>query len=169
MGKRPCHSVSNGALVFAVLSLVIMSKSLKPVTGPVKVGSLVMSPIGCGTWAWGNRFLWGYDEKEDESLRQAFDFVVGNGVTWFDTADSYGTGKLSGRSEELLGQFASQMRSKELAKKVKFITKLAPYPWRIGEESMIEASKASILRLGTHFNLIGLLVKEWGRTELSKS
>lgn len=138
-------------MIFAFLSLLqslVITHGLKPVAGPVKVGSLVMSPIGCGTWAWGNRFLWGYDEKEDESLKEAFDFVVSKGVTWFDTADSYGTGKLSGRSEELLGQFLSQLKSKEAAKKVNIITKLAPYPWRIGEESMITASKASILRLG---------------------
>lgn len=140
----------NLAMMFIILLVnsVTIASALKPVSGAVKVGSLVMSPIGCGTWAWGNRFLWGYDEKEDESLKMAFNFVVSNGVTWFDTADSYGTGKLSGRSEELLGQFVSQIKSKEVAKKVNFITKLAPYPWRIGEESMIEASKASIKRLG---------------------
>lgn len=27
------------------------------------------------------------------------------GVNWFDTADSYGTGQLEGRSEQLLGRF----------------------------------------------------------------
>ena len=136
--------------VFSLLHLVVVTQSLIPVSGPVKVGSLVMSPIGCGTWAWGNRFLWGYETDDDESLKQAFNFVVSKGVTWFDTADSYGTGKLSGRSETLLGQFLSQIEKKEVASKVKIITKLAPFPWRIGEESMIAASKESILRLGKY-------------------
>lgn len=114
-----------------------------------------MSPIGCGTWAWGNRFLWGYDTDDDKSLNQAFDFVVSKGVTWFDTADSYGTGKLSGRSETLLGQFLSKIEKQEIANKVNIITKLAPFPWRIGEESMIAASEASILRLGNDLSYNG--------------
>ena len=134
----------------SLLNLLVVTQSLIPVSGPVKVGSLVMSPIGCGTWAWGNRFLWGYETDDDESLKQAFDFVVSKGVTWFDTADSYGTGKLAGRSETLLGQFLSQLERKDVASKVKIITKLAPFPWRIGEESMIAASKESILRLGEY-------------------
>ena len=142
---------SDVTIFFCRLSIlsVAITATLKPISGPIKVGSLVMSPVGCGTWAWGNRFLWGYDEKEDESLKKAFDFLVSKGVTWFDTADSYGTGKLAGRSEELLGQFLSEVKSKDLAKKINFITKLAPFPWRIGEESMIKASNASVKRLGT--------------------
>ena len=54
--------------------------------------------MGCGTWAWGNRLLWGYDETMDEELQAAFNLCVNNGVTLFDTGDSYGTGKLNGRS-----------------------------------------------------------------------
>ena len=145
---------SNAAMFFCRMLFlsVAITATLKPISGPIKVGSLVMSPIGCGTWAWGNRFLWGYDEKQDESLKKAFDFVISNGVTWFDTADSYGTGNLAGRSEELLGQFISEVKSKDLAKRVNFITKLAPFPWRIGEESMIKASNASVKRLGRKFS-----------------
>lgn len=144
---------------FLIIQMIATSKSLQPVSGPVKVGALVMSPIGCGTWAWGNRFLWGYDIKDDESLNRAFDYVVSNGVTWFDTADSYGTGKLAGKSEELLGKFLSQVKSKKTAEKISFITKLAPFPWRIGEESMIKASEASIKRLGRKGRRTQLLQK----------
>jgi hypothetical protein len=30
-----------------------------------------ISPLGLGTWAWGNQFLWGYEEDQDEELQQA--------------------------------------------------------------------------------------------------
>ncbi|MFM7190439.1 MAG: aldo/keto reductase, partial [Microcystaceae cyanobacterium] len=28
------------------------------------------SAIGCGTWAWGNRLLWGYEPGMDEELQR---------------------------------------------------------------------------------------------------
>jgi pyridoxine 4-dehydrogenase len=37
----------------------------------VKLGPLDVSPMGLGTWAWGNRFLWGYDEEMDDELQVA--------------------------------------------------------------------------------------------------
>jgi pyridoxine 4-dehydrogenase len=55
------------------------------------------------TWAWGNQFLWQYDKNDDDNLYSSYKFAVSNGINWFDTADSYGTGSLSGRSETLLG------------------------------------------------------------------
>ena len=64
--------------------------------------------MGCGTWAWGNRLLWDYSESMDTALQAVFNLCVENGVTLFDTGDSYGTGKLNGRSESLLGKFAQQ-------------------------------------------------------------
>ncbi|KAG6391524.1 hypothetical protein SASPL_149280 [Salvia splendens] len=71
----------------------------------VKVGSLSVSPMGFGTWAWGNEFLWGYEESMDGELQQVFNLAVENGINLFDTADSYGTGRLNGQSEKLLGNF----------------------------------------------------------------
>lgn len=55
-----------------------------------KVGPLKISPMGLGTWAWGNQFLWGYDQKMDAELQEVFDLVVSRGINLFDTADSYG-------------------------------------------------------------------------------
>lgn len=66
---------------------------------------LQVSPMGLGTWAWGNKFLWGYQTDMDDELQQLFNLVVSRGINLFDTADSYGTGALNGRSELLLGQF----------------------------------------------------------------
>lgn len=69
------------------------------------MGPLSVSPMGFGTWAWGNQLLWGYRESMDAELQQTFNLVVGNGINLFDTADSYGTGRLNGQSEKLLGKF----------------------------------------------------------------
>jgi aryl-alcohol dehydrogenase-like predicted oxidoreductase len=69
--------------------------------------SLAMDPpsIGVGTWAWGNQFLWGYGPDQDAQLAAAFQRAVDLGLHFFDTADSYGTGRFSGRSETLLGSW----------------------------------------------------------------
>lgn len=86
--------------------------------------------MGCGTWAWGNKFLWGYDPQMDPQLQAVFNYCVENGVTLFDTGDSYGTGRLKGRSESLLGQF-SQAYQGDHRNQICVGTKLAPYPWRL--------------------------------------
>ena len=31
-------------------------------------GALSLSPMGIGTWSWGNQFVWGYDESMDPEL-----------------------------------------------------------------------------------------------------
>lgn len=69
------------------------------------MGPLTVSPMGFGTWAWGNQLLWGYQDSMDSELQQTFNLAVENGINLFDTADSYGTGKLNGQSEKLLGKF----------------------------------------------------------------
>jgi pyridoxine 4-dehydrogenase len=103
--------------------------------------------MGCGTWAWGNRLLWSYDHTMDARLQEVFDFCVSNGVTLFDTGDSYGTGKLKGRSEELLGQFTRTYSGVD-REKICLATKLAAYPWRLTRSSMVAAAEASAKRLG---------------------
>lgn len=79
-------------------------------TGQVKMGPLTVSPMGFGTWAWGNQLLWGYQQSMDSELQQVFNLAVENGINLFDTADSYGTGKLSGQSEKLLGKFIREFQ-----------------------------------------------------------
>jgi len=67
-------------------------------------------------------------------------------MNWFDTADSYGTGSLTGRSESLLGDFLA--RNKNLKnRQVSFCTKIAPFPWRIGKQAMKTAFYASKQRM----------------------
>ncbi|GBF79209.1 aldo/keto reductase [Aphanothece sacrum] len=115
--------------------------------------SLFLPSMGCGTWAWGNRFLWGYDESMDLELQKVFNLAVSQGVTLFDTGDSYGTGKLNGRSELLLGRFSREYQGIG-QEKICLGTKLAAYPWRWTRHSMIAAGKASAERLGRPIDLV---------------
>lgn len=115
--------------------------------------AIALPPMGCGTWAWGNRFLWGYDPAMDGELQRVFDRCVAAGVTLFDTGDSYGTGRLQGRSESLLGQFAARSSDRD---RLCLATKLAPYPWRWTRRSLAQAAQASAQRLGGRIDLAQL-------------
>ncbi len=115
--------------------------------------TLTLPPMGCGTWAWGNRLLWGYTESMDSQLQAVFNLCVEHGVTLFDTGDSYGTGRLKGRSESLLGQFKSGYFG-TYAEQICIATKLAAYPWRLTRGAMIQACKASAQRLGCPVDLV---------------
>jgi pyridoxine 4-dehydrogenase len=114
---------------------------------------LSLPAMGCGTWAWGNRLLWGYDESMDDQLQGVFNLCVSNGVTLFDTGDSYGTGKLNGRSEQLLGRFAKAYQGVN-QENICIATKLAAYPWRLTRKSMMNACKSSAERLGRNVDLV---------------
>lgn len=114
---------------------------------------LHLPPMGCGTWAWGNRLLWGYNETMDGQLQDVFNFCVSQGVTLFDTGDSYGTGKLKGKSESLLGKFAREYQGAN-QEKICLATKLAAYPWRLTRRSMVAAGEASARRLGRPVDLV---------------
>lgn len=115
--------------------------------------SISLPKMGCGTWAWGNRLLWNYHPSMDAQLQEVFNFCVKNGVTLFDTGDSYGTGKLKGQSEKLLGKFAREYVG-DNQDNICLATKLAPYPWRLTRKSMILAADASANRLGTGIDLV---------------
>lgn len=114
---------------------------------------IYLSTMGCGTWAWGNQLLWGYNESMNDQLQEVFNLCVSNGVTLFDTGDSYGTGRLNGQSERLLGRFSQEYQGfgKE---NICIATKLAAYPWRWSRQSMIRACKASAQRLGRNVDLV---------------
>jgi pyridoxine 4-dehydrogenase len=114
---------------------------------------LSLPSMGCGTWAWGNQLLWEYNESMDDELQAVFNLCVSNGVSLFDTGDSYGTGRLNGRSELLLGRFNREYvgLSKE---NICIATKLAAYPWRWTRQSMVKACKSSAQRLGTNVDLV---------------
>ncbi|MFM7674979.1 MAG: aldo/keto reductase [Synechococcus sp.] len=111
--------------------------------------------IGVGTWAWGNRFLWGYEPTQDPAIAATFQRALASGLTFFDTADSYGTGRYNGRSEELLGQCCAALSPLE-RQRVTVATKLAPFPWRLGRRGLHRAFAASRRRLQGKLDLVQL-------------
>jgi pyridoxine 4-dehydrogenase len=89
----------------------------------------------------------------DRQLQEVFNLNVSKGVTWFDTGDSYGTGKLNGRSEILLGKFSHQYQGAN-KNDICIATKLAVYPWRLTRKSMVNACQKSAQRLGKPVDLV---------------
>jgi aryl-alcohol dehydrogenase-like predicted oxidoreductase len=104
---------------------------------------LEISPLGVGTWAWGDRLIWGYDEgKEDhQKAARAFEATLAGGINFLDTAELYGFG----HSEELVGQFIAQHTARE---RLVVTTKFFPYPWRWTRRSVLRALRGSLERLG---------------------
>lgn len=111
--------------------------------------------IGVGSWAWGNQFLWGYDPAQDAELEACFRRAVQLGLRFFDTADSYGTGRFAGRSETLLGRFCAALDPAD-REAVTVATKLAPFPWRLGRRGYRSAFEASRMRLRGKLDLVQL-------------
>lgn len=101
-----------------------------------------ISPIGIGTWAWGDRTMWGYGRGYGEdAVAGAFRAALDEGINWFDTAELYG----GGMSERLLGQFlAAEGRGPHVVVATKFM----PYPWRLRRRSLLDALRRSLARLG---------------------
>ena len=119
--------------------------------GPCRLNS-----IGFGTWAWGNEFVWGYDPNRDDGrLAATFRQALSSGLNLIDTADSYGTGRLNGRSESLLGGFIDALPASRRSQLV-VATKLAPFLWRQGRRGFNRAFDASQKRLGGHLKRVQL-------------
>ncbi len=98
-----------------------------------------VTPIGFGTWAWGDSLFWGYGKDYGEAdLRLAFQAAINKGITFLDTAEIYGLGK----SEELLGKFI-----KETSATTQIASKYMPLPWRFRSEDLADAVTASLRRL----------------------
>tara|TARA_B100000579_G_C22818432_1_gene849204 strand:+ start:679 stop:1650 length:972 start_codon:yes stop_codon:yes gene_type:complete len=103
--------------------------------------------IGFGTWAWGNKIVWGYKpETDDILLKKTFFDAINGGLDFVDTADSYGTGGLFGQSEKLIGDFLQDLPERKI-RKITIATKLAPFPWRIGRNGLNKAFHESNKRL----------------------
>jgi aryl-alcohol dehydrogenase-like predicted oxidoreductase len=96
--------------------------------------------MGIGTWSWGDRIFWGYGVGYKEAdLEEAFKYCLASGVTFFDTAETYG----QGQSEILLGKFSNQT-----PQPIQIATKFMPFPWRFNKRSLMRALKDSLHRLG---------------------
>ncbi len=98
-----------------------------------------ISPMGIGTWAWGDRWYWGYGRTYTEAdVQEAFRAASAAGINLYDTAEVYGFG----RSERLLGQFA-----RGDGQQVAIATKFMPFPWRLRRQNLVRALKGSLKRL----------------------
>jgi aryl-alcohol dehydrogenase-like predicted oxidoreductase len=107
---------------------------------------VTVSPMGLGTWAWGDKSTWGmngYDSSYGlETIRGAYQRSVENGITLLDTAEVYGDGE----SERIIGRLLEEDR--EHRERVVIATKFIPYPWRVRLSAALMTSvKASLERL----------------------
>ncbi|MGC9394659.1 MAG: aldo/keto reductase [Anaerolineae bacterium] len=129
----------------------------------VKLGNtdIDISPMGIGTWAWGDPVMWGYGKSyTDADVHAAFDATVGAGINFFDTAEVYGLG----RSERLLGQFV-----REAGQAVVVATKFMPFPFWLTKNALRRALRHSLRRLGMarvdlyqmHFPLPPVPIERW--------
>jgi aryl-alcohol dehydrogenase-like predicted oxidoreductase len=106
---------------------------------PLSLSVLDGLELGIGTWAWGDRLVWGFGQGySSQDVRQVFDASLAAGICLFDTAEVYG----QGRSEQFLGEFI-----KTTQQRVIVATKFMPYPWRLGRGSLLRALRASLKRL----------------------
>ncbi|MBF2047248.1 MAG: aldo/keto reductase [Elainella sp. C42_A2020_010] len=98
-----------------------------------------VSPLGIGTWAWGDKLFWNYGKEYDAAdLQAAFKAALDSGILFFDTAEIYGFGE----SERLLGEFMQQTD-----RPVTIATKYFPLPWRFNADAVADALTASLKRL----------------------
>ncbi len=112
-----------------------------------------VTPLCIGTWAWGDKLFWNYGNSNNdaEKLQDAFNAALEAGVTFFDTAEIYG----SGLSEKFLGEFMQKA-----SKPVQIATKYGPMPWRIRGQAVSDALTASLQRL--QVQKVDLYQVHWG-------
>lgn len=102
-----------------------------------------VTPLGIGTWAWGDQLFWSYGKEYDKaSLQEAFNIALDAGINFFDTAEIYGFGE----SERLLGEFGRQSVQPS-DRPVQIATKYFPLPWRFNSQAVADALTASLKRL----------------------
>nr|XP_010906824.1 uncharacterized oxidoreductase At1g06690, chloroplastic [Elaeis guineensis] len=119
----------------------------------VKLGSsdVKVTRLGLGAWSWGDTSYWndsGWDDRKLKAAKAAFDASIDGGITFFDTAEVYGSAFMGAvNSETLLGRFIKERQQKESVE-VAVATKFAALPWRFGRGSVVSALKNSLSRLG---------------------
>ncbi len=108
---------------------------------PLGKSGIQVTPLGFGTWQWGDSRNWGYGRTYTEAdVRAAFEASLAAGVHFFDTAEIYGFGE----SERLLGRFIRQNGRQPVIVATKFM----PLPWRWRKSSLLKALRDSLDRLG---------------------
>uniref|UniRef100_A0A2P2L824 Aldo/keto reductase family protein n=1 Tax=Rhizophora mucronata TaxID=61149 RepID=A0A2P2L824_RHIMU len=121
----------------------------------VKLGGseLKVTRLGIGAWSWGDTSYWNnfeWDDRKMKAAKAAFNASVDGGITFFDTAEVYGSRFSLGaiNSETLLGRFIKERKKNDPEVEVAVATKFAALPWRLGRQSVLTALKDSLCRLG---------------------
>ncbi|CAF0988341.1 unnamed protein product [Rotaria sordida] len=103
--------------------------------------SILISPLVLGTWAWGDKKTWNWNEEYDVKAKEAFDMSISKGINTFDTAEMYGKGE----SERCIARYKTNHPN---AGDIVLATKFLPFPYRISyPSSLINALRASLERL----------------------
>jgi aryl-alcohol dehydrogenase-like predicted oxidoreductase len=111
---------------------------------PLGRSGIQVSPLGLGTWQFGDRFFWGYGQSHSDSdLQEAFQISLQAGINFFDTAEVYGLGY----SEEYLGKLVGALPEAERESLV-LASKFSPFPYRLGKSHFMRALRGSLKRLG---------------------
>jgi pyridoxine 4-dehydrogenase len=113
-----------------------------PPTALQTASAITLPPMGLGAWAWGDAIFWGYNPKQDNDLKEVFNYAVSKNLAFFDTAELYGIG----RSETLLGNFRRDAGA-EKGDQVKIATKFAALPFRTKPDNVVKACRDSLKRL----------------------
>ncbi len=101
---------------------------------------LQVSALGLGTWQWGDHSTWEYGKDYAQAdVEAAYRASRAAGITFFDTAEIYG----SGVSETILGGMVRPERDQVIV-----ATKFAPWPYRLTAGALHKALDASLKRLG---------------------
>lgn len=117
--------------------------------------------LGIGTWAWGDRLVWGYgNQYSANEVEETFHAAIDSGIRLIDTAEVYGQGK----SEKFIGQLLPTVNEKVIV-----ATKIMPYPWRLSKDALRKTLAASLKRLGLkkvdlyqiHWPLPPVSVESW--------
>jgi aryl-alcohol dehydrogenase-like predicted oxidoreductase len=146
-------------------NLTMRGKPMAEISQQVQLGKtdLFISPMGIGTWAWGDRFFWAYGSTHtDDDVQEAFDICVEAGLNFFDTAAIYGFG----HNERVFAKLLTRTDHSLVV-----ASKLFPMPWIITQGSILRGIEASAKRLGrkpidlytNHWPIPPLSVEVWMR------
>jgi aryl-alcohol dehydrogenase-like predicted oxidoreductase len=107
---------------------------------------VVVSPLGVGTWAWGDKSTWGmggYDTALTRAtIKEAWEVSLDAGIGFFDTAEVYGRGE----SERIIGELITADPGR--AASVVLASKFMPFPWKLQVRgALLSSLRASLERL----------------------
>lgn len=91
-------------------------KSATKVTYRGKTSNVTTSPLVIGAWPWADTSTWHWQDSELDAVREAWKFLLANGVNHIDTAQVYG----SGESERICGDLVKDLGRDQFVMQTKF-------------------------------------------------